>query len=135
MKYMLDTDIASYFSKGSHPDVDRRMAAVNRSDVCISAITRSELLYGVEISSWWERDAARVAKFLAYANVLDYPSTAAEDYVSIRAELKQTGRPIGPNDLFLAAHARHLGLTLVTNNTREFSRVPGLKLENWAEAS
>ncbi len=133
MRYMLDADIASYFSQGSHPSVDRRMAELDRDDVCISAITRSEILYGVEVSPRRERDAARVANFLAYTTVLDYPSGAAEDYALIRGELKRAGKIIGPNDLFVAAHARHLGLTLVTNNTREFSRVPGLLLENWAE--
>jgi len=133
MKYMLDTDTASYASRASHPSVVQRLSALSADDVCISAITRGEMLYGVEISPRRERDAARVSRFLTYMNVVDYPAAAGEEYALIRAELKGAGRPIGPNDTLIAAHARHLGLTLVTNNMREFSRVPGLLLENWAD--
>jgi tRNA(fMet)-specific endonuclease VapC len=134
MKYMLDTDIASYFSRGSHPEIDRRMASLDREEVCISAITRSEILFGVKVSPRRERDMERMSLLLEYMPVLDYPAGAAEDYALVRSELKRAGKPIGPNDLFLAAHARHLGLTLVTNNVREFGRVPGLIVENWVEA-
>jgi tRNA(fMet)-specific endonuclease VapC len=100
---------------------------------CVSAITKSELLYGVEVSPRRAHDAAAVDQFLRYIEILDYPSAAAEEYALLRGELKRQGKLIGPNDLLLAAHARHLGLTLVTNNVHEFSRVSGLKLENWAE--
>ncbi len=133
MRYMLDTDIASYISKTSHPAIDRRLATLPHGDLCISAITRCEMLYGVEVSPRKAKDRERVEKFLAYVDVLDLPVAAAEDYAVIRGTLKRQGRIIGPNDLLIAAHAMHLGLTLVTNNLREFSRVPGLKIENWAE--
>ena len=101
-------------------------------DVCISAVTRSELEFGVEVSPRKSKDKGSLEIFLRHIEVLDYPSDAALDYALIRAFLKVRGRLIGANDLFIAAHARHLGLTLVTNNIREFSRVPGLKVENWA---
>jgi len=135
MRYMLDTDIASYISKTSHPGIERRLASLTSGDICVSAITRCEMLYGVEVSPRRAKDGELVEKFLAYAEVLDFPAEAAELYALIRGQLKRQGKVIGPNDMLIAAHAMHLGLTLVTNNTREYSRVPGLKIENWAEES
>ncbi len=129
--YMLDTDIASYIMKGSNPQVAARLKTVAISDVSISAITKSELMYGVEVSPRRTMDEARIGKLLGYIEVLDYPADAALDYARIRAHLKTHGTTIGANDLLIAAHARYLGLTLVTNNTREFERVPQLKIENW----
>jgi len=133
MRYMIDTDIASYFIKGSNKGVMQRMAGLEWDVLCISSIVKSELLFGVEVSPRRHKEADGVDLFLRYVNVLDLPSDAAVEYALIRADLQRKGTPIGANDLFIAAHARHLGLTLVTNNTREFSRVPGLKIENWAE--
>ncbi len=133
MKYMLDTDIASYFMNGTHPAIDLRMNTLSREDVCVSAITKCELLFGVETAQNREKKAAAVERYLRYMQVLDFPSEAATEYSLIRSDLQRRGKPIGPNDTLIAAHARHLGLTLVTNNTREFSRVPGLLLENWAD--
>jgi tRNA(fMet)-specific endonuclease VapC len=130
--YMLDTDIASYIMKRSNQAAVRRLQAVTVSAVCISAIAKSELMLGIELSPRRQKDQAVLAAFLQYCQVLDYPAEAAEDYGQIRADLKQRGTMIGANDLLIAAHARSLGLTLVTNNTREFCRVQGLKLENWA---
>jgi tRNA(fMet)-specific endonuclease VapC len=95
-------------------------------------ITKSELLYGVEISPRRQQDEAALTEFLRYAEVLDFPEEAALHYAKIRAHLKSRGTMIGANDLFIAAHARDLGLTLITNNSREFARVPELKIENWA---
>lgn len=132
--YMLDTDISSYIMKRSNDAVLRKLQTVSVSDVCISAITRSELLYGVEISPRQQKDQAALDVFLRHVEVLDYPAEAALDYGRIRADLKLRGTMIGANDLLIAAHARCLGLTLVTNNTREFRRVQGLRIENWAES-
>ena len=100
-------------------------------DVCISVITKSELLFGVEVSPRRRQDAAALSAFLHYIEVLDFPNEASLHYARIRAELKRLGSMIGANDLFIAAHARSLGLTLVTNNTREFGRVSRLVIENW----
>ena len=102
----------------------RNLQSVAVSDVCISAITSSELEYGVAVSPRRDKDQRNLAIFLQHVQVLDYPSEASLDYAQIRALLKTRGALIGANDLLIAAHARCLGLTLVTNNTREFSRVP-----------
>jgi tRNA(fMet)-specific endonuclease VapC len=130
--YMLDTDISSHVMKRYNDAVLNRLRAVPVADVSISAITKSELMYGVEMSPRRQQDEAALVAYLRHVEVLDYPGEAALHYGQIRAALKRSGTMIGANDLFIAAHARCLGLTLVTNNTSEFGRVPGLALENWA---
>jgi tRNA(fMet)-specific endonuclease VapC len=130
---MLDTDISSYIMKRSDINVLKRLQSVPVSDICISAITVSELMYGVEVSPRQPQDRAALDAFLHHVEALDYPDEAAPHYGQIRAALKLAGNLIGANDLLIAAHARSLGLTLVTNNTREFCRVKGLTLENWTE--
>jgi len=131
-RYMLDTDICSYIMKRSNDAVLKRLSTVAVSDVCISVITKSELLFGVEVSPGRRRDAAALSGFLNYMQILDFPDEASLHYARIRADLRRQGSMIGANDLFIAAHARSLGLTLVTNNTREFGRVSRLVVENWA---
>ena len=130
-RYMLDTDICSYVMKRSHPAVLRRLRAVPVADVCMSVVTKAELLYGVEVSPRRSQDAAALAAFLAYVESLEFPDEAALHYAEIRASLKRRGAMIGANDLFIAAHARSLGVTLVTNNVAEFERVDDLRIENW----
>ena len=130
-RYMLDTDTCSDVMRRSHERVLRRLGTLAVRDVCISVITKSELLYGVELSPRRRQDAAALQAFLEYAEVADFPDMAAPFYARIRADLKRRGMLIGANDLFIAAHAASLGLTLVTNNTKEFRRVRGLALENW----
>ena len=131
---MLDTDACSYIMKRSSDALLRRLRKVPVSDVCVSVITKSELLFGVEVSPRRQQDEAALSAFLGYVEVLDFPDKASLFYAKIRADLKALGRMIGANDLFIAAHARSLGLTLVTNNTREFQRVRGLAVENWTVA-
>jgi tRNA(fMet)-specific endonuclease VapC len=130
-RFMLDTDTCSYIMKRSHPLVLKRLQAVPVTDVCMSIVTKAELLYGVEVSPRRNQDAAALAAFLPYIEALDLKDEATLHYAEIRADLKKRGAMIGANDLFIAAHARALGLTLVTNNTAEFERVRGLALENW----
>jgi len=130
-RYMLDTDTCSYIMKRSSRAVIKRLRAVPVADVCISVITKSELLYGVEVSPRRTQDATALKAFLPHVEVLEYPDEAATHYAQIRADLKNRGEMIGANDLFIAAHARSLGLRLVTNNTAEFGRVKGLTVENW----
>ncbi|MGO9123735.1 MAG: type II toxin-antitoxin system tRNA(fMet)-specific endonuclease VapC [Terriglobales bacterium] len=130
-RYMLDTDTCSYIMKRSNDAVLQRLQKVPVSDVCISVITKSELLFGVEVSPRRRQDESALDAFLRYVEVLDFPDIACVHYAKIRAGLKTRGTMIGANDLFIAAHARSLGLTLVTNNTREFARVPKLAIENW----
>jgi tRNA(fMet)-specific endonuclease VapC len=130
--YMLDTDISSYIMNRASASAIRQLEAAAVGDVCISSIARSELAYGVEVSPRRGKDQNALDILLRHIDVLDYPSDAALHYAEIRAFLKARGTIIGANDLLIAAHARCLSLTLVTNNTREFGRVPGLKIENWA---
>lgn len=132
-RYMLDTDTCSSIMKRSVPAVLRRLQAVPVTDVFMSVIIKSELLYGVEVSPRRAQDAGAFAAFLPYVEVLDFPDAAALHYAEIRADLKKRGALIGANDLLIAAHARCLGLTLVTNNTSEFARVRRLTLENWTQ--
>lgn len=130
-RYMLNTDTYSYIMKRSNNALLKRLRGTPVSDVCISVITKSELLYGVEVSPRRPQDEAALNAFLRYVEVLDFPDEAAPHYAKIRADLKTRGTMIGANDLFIAAHARSLALTLVTNNTSEFRRVPNLAIENW----
>jgi len=130
-RYMLDTDTCSYIMKRSHPLVLKRLQSVPVRDVCMSVVTKAELLYGVEVSPRRAQDAAALAAFLPYVEALDLTDNAAIHYAEIRADLKKRGEMIGANDLFIAAHARAMGLMLVTNNLAEFERVHGLSLENW----
>jgi len=134
-RYMLDTDTCSYIMKRSHPAVLKRLQKVPTDDVCISVITKAELLFGIELSPRKSQDEAALNAFLRYVEVFDFPDAAALHYARIRAELRARGSMIGANDLFIAAHALCLGLTLVTNNTREFGRIRNLSIENWAARS
>ncbi len=131
-RFMLDTDTCSYIMKRSHPLVVKRLQAVAVGDVCMSVVTKAELLYGVEVSPRRAHDGAALAAFLPYVDAVPFDEDAAAHYAEIRANLKRRGAMIGANDLFIAAHARALDLTLITNNTAEFERVEGLRLENWA---
>lgn len=99
--------------------------------MCVSAVTEAELLHGAEKSQQREHNLRQVADFLSRLEVLSYTSKAAGHYGDIRADLERKGKPIGMNDLHIAAHARSEGFILVSNNLREFERVDGLRLENW----
>jgi len=134
-RFMLDTDTCSYIMKRSHPLVLKRLQAVAVSDVCMSVVTKAELLYGVEVSPRRAHDTDALAALLPYVEAVDLSDDAAQHYAEIRADLKRRGALIGANDLFIAAHARALGLTLVTNNTAEFERVRNLAIENWTVPS
>ena len=133
-RYMLDTDTCSYIMKRSNDEVLKRLRKVPVSDVCISVVTKAELLFGVEMSARRKQDEEALNAFLRYAEVLDFPDEATPHYAQIRADLQRRGAMIGANDLFIAVHASSLGLTLVTNNTREFEPVRNLALENWTIA-
>jgi len=134
-RYMLDTDTCSFIMKRSNDAVLKRLQQVPVGDVCISVITKSELLFGVELSPRRQQNEVALNAFLRYVEVLDFPDEASLHYAKIRADLKTLGTMNGANDLFIAAHARSLGLMLVTNNTREFGRVRDLAIENWTLAA
>jgi len=133
-RYMLDTDMCSYVMKRNNMVV-KRIERLAVDDVCISVISKAELLFGIELSPRREQDGNALRAFLQYAEVVDFSDRAAIFYAKVRADLQKRGTMIGANDLLIAAHALSLGLTLVTNNTREFRRVRDLVVENWATKS
>ncbi|MBL4870592.1 MAG: tRNA(fMet)-specific endonuclease VapC [Robiginitomaculum sp.] len=134
LKYMLDTNIVIYTIKNKPEQV--REAFVRRDgQMCISSITLMELIYGAEKSSRPDENLRTIEGFAARLTVADYDEMAAAHTGQLRAELSKKGLPIGPYDQMIAGHARALGLVLVTNNLKEFSRVPGIRLENWAGSS
>lgn len=132
MKYLLDTNICIYIIKQQPEKVFRKFRRIAVGQVGISSITYSELSFGVRKSRHAARNEAALQQFVAPLEILDYPADAAGEYGEIRAHLQAKGLSIGPLDTLIAAHARHLGLILVSNNLNEFSRVPLLKTENWA---
>ncbi len=130
LKYLLDTNIVIYVIKRRPVEV-LGLFNENASRMAISSITLSELFHGAEKSARVAQNLAVVEEFSSLLEVLPYTSRASQHHGAIRAALEKAGRPIGVNDLHIAAHARSEGLTLVTNNLAEFERVPGLLTENW----
>jgi tRNA(fMet)-specific endonuclease VapC len=130
LRYLLDTNICIYVIK-RRPELVLDRFNEHAAHLAISSITLAELLHGAEKSSQPQRTLAVVEDFCSRLDVLDYGAKAAQHYGQIRASLEQRGTPIGVNDLHIAAHARSEGLTLVSNNLREFERVDGLLFENW----
>lgn len=130
LKYLLDTNIVIYVIKHRPPEV-REVFNRHHGYMAISAVTLAELLHGAEKSTDVPRNLRVVEDFCSRLDVLPYGMKAAQHYGSIRAALERRGQPIGVNDLHIAAHARSEGLTLVSNNLREFERVEGLLTENW----
>lgn len=132
LKYLLDTNIVIYVIKRRPIEVlDLFNANANR--MAISAITLAELLHGAEKSRQPVGNLAVIEDFCSRLQVLPYMPKAAQHYGAIRASLEIIGQPIGVNDLHIAAHARSEGLVLVTNNVKEFARVPALQIENWTK--
>lgn len=131
LKYMLDTNIVIYTLK-NRPAKVREAFKKHENQMCISAITFGELIYGAERSSQPERNLADIEGLVARLEVIPFEHHAAEHFGQLRAELYRIGQPIGPYDMMIAGHARAMGLILVTNNAKEFDRVSGLRLENWA---
>lgn len=130
LKFMLDTNIVIYTIK-NRPSVVKEAFVAHYGQVCISTVTLMELIYGAEKSAAPERNLRDVEGFAARLDVLDYDSAAAAHSGQLRAELAKVGTPVRPYDQMIVGHARSRGLVLVTNNQREFERVPGLRLDNW----
>jgi len=130
LKYMLDTNIVIYVIKRRPLEV---LDTFNQhaGQMCISSITLSELLHGVEKSAQPDHNLRQVESFVSRLDVLDYTSKASAHYGDIRSNLEKKGKTIGVNDLHIAGHARSEGLILVTNNLKEFERVEALRLDNW----
>lgn len=133
MTYMLDTNICIYAIKNKPEQVLKQLKSKLKQGICISAITLAELEHGVEKSAQPERNRTALLQFLAILDILPFDDFAAAEYGEICAHLQKRGTPIGTMDMLIAGHARAEGMILVTNNVREFDRVPDLKIENWAE--
>ena len=133
LRYLLDTNICIYIAKQRPPEVARRFTRLAAGTVGMSLITYGELRYGAEKSVRGAEALATLDQLVELIPVLELSAGVGETYGKLRAHLERLGTPIGNNDLWIAAHALALGVTLVSNNTREFERVPKLKLQNWAE--
>lgn len=130
LKFMLDTSICIFTIK-NRPQEVRAAFKRHHDQMCISSVTLMELIYGAEKSANPQRNLMDVEGFAARLEVLDYGREAAAHTGQLRAELARAGTPIGPYDQMIAGHARSCGMILVTNNLREFDRVPGLRVEDW----
>jgi len=132
MKLLLDTDVCIYAINRRSPGSLARLREHAIGDVGISAITYAELRYGVENSARTAQNHDTLERFLMPLEVVPFDAEAGRAYGKLRLELQRAGRPIGANDLLIAAHALSLGVTLVTNNVREFDRVQGLTVAKWS---
>ena len=131
LEYMLDTNICIYVIKNRPAALRERFDQLAEA-LCISTITLAELLYGVEKSARRSQNLEAVKQFTTRLEVLPFSAKAAAHFGQMRTELQRMGLPCGSYDMLIAAHARSEGLVLITNNSREFERVPGLRLDNWA---
>jgi len=131
MKLLLDTNICIYIIKQQPITVLKRFLEYQVGDIGISSITLSELRYGVAKSAHQEKNAKALDGFIIPLEVVSFDEAAAHIYGKIRAALEKSGTPIGAMDMLIAAHAVSLGIPLVTNNTREFVRIPSLNIIDW----
>jgi tRNA(fMet)-specific endonuclease VapC len=130
LKYMLDTNIVIYTIK-NRPEEVREAFKQYDGQMCISTVTVGELIFGAERSNQAEKNMEILEGMFARLDVLAFDTQAAAHFGQLRAELYSKGKPIGPYDMMIAGHARAMGLIMITNNLREFQRVPGLRVENW----
>ena len=132
MFYMLDTDIASYIIKGQYPQLQIKLELILPSQICISAVTKAELLYGLKKLPKNHRLHISVKKFLEIVQTLDWNAEAAVWYAEVRHQLISSGQPIGEMDMMIAAHALSISAVLISNNLKHHSRIDApLMLENW----
>lgn len=129
-QYMLDTNICIYVIKQRDPKLAQKFNQL-AEQLCISSITLGELHYGAEKSAKRLQNLQEIEDFASRLEVLPFSVKAAAHYGEIRNELERKGKPVGAYDVLIGAHARSEGLTVVTNNSREFNRMPGLRVENW----
>jgi tRNA(fMet)-specific endonuclease VapC len=132
MVYMLDTCICSYILKKRPQSVQARFAGLEPDALCISAVTLAELYYGAARHPKGEAIRKEIDDFTARLSIASWDETAADHYGTIRTVLEKKGTPIGAMDMLIAAHARSIKAVLVTNDLRHFTRVPGLKVEDWS---
>ena len=132
MTYLLDTNICVYAINNRHPKLTNKLLTILPDEIAISSITVGELEYGAAKSKWGDRTRQTMYAFLSNFAILPFDNTDATCFGNLRAALAYAGTPIGAYDVMIAAQGLTKGLTVVTHNTEEFSRVPGLKLEDWA---
>jgi tRNA(fMet)-specific endonuclease VapC len=130
LTYMLDTNICIHVMK-NYPEKLREKFNALADQLCISSITFGELHYGAEKSARRDHNLTAIEHFVARLDVLPFAEKAAAHYGQVRAELERAGTPSGPHDMQIGGHARSEGLIIVTNNMREFKRMPGVRAENW----
>lgn len=132
-RFMFDTNICIYIRQKRPPEVLARFEKLKAGEAGLSVITYGELIYGAAKSANRQQALERLDSLRSFLPVLDMPANTSHEYGQLRAMLEAQGEMIGGNDLWIAAHAKAMGLVLVTNNEREFKRVPGLKVQNWAK--
>ena len=132
MKFMLDTNICIYLIKQKPPKVLMHFKSHAVGDIGISSITLAELRYGVFKSQYVEKNRQALDEFILPLEITDFDERAAEEYGTVRAALEKAGKPVGSMDMLIGAHALSLGVTLVTNNVREFKQIKSLKVVDWS---
>jgi len=136
MTWMFDTDIMIHLinRRSGYERIARRMSGRSPGELRLSAITVSELRFGAANGEFRKENEAALEELLGLFELEDLPCGAAKDFAAIKVALLSKGKPIGPYDMLIASHARHISATVVTNNEREFRRVPSLSVENWLKA-
>ena len=130
-RYMLDTDMCSYIIKERPESVRQRFQKLAMEQLCVSVVTYAELIYGVERSSSKRVNRPIIEDFVRHLDVMDWDTGVADQYGVIRTELEVAGTPIGAMDMMIAAHAKSIKAVLVTNNQKHFTKIKGLKIDNW----
>ena len=133
MKYLIDTNICIYIMNKKPDDVIQKFKQIKIGEIGVSTITISDLQYGISKSRKRKKNEIRLNEFITPLEILPYDESAAKAYGDLRYELEKAGKPIGPLDLLIAAHAVSRNLIVVTNNDKEFKRIKKLKVENWAK--
>lgn len=133
MKFMLDTNTCIYIIRQKSPGVLKHFKAYSVGDIGISSITLAELRYGVAKSQYIQKNQEALDEFILPLEIADFDEKAAKAYGEIRASLEKAGNPIGSMDMLIGAHALSLGITLVTNNLKEFRQIKHLKIVDWSE--
>jgi tRNA(fMet)-specific endonuclease VapC len=131
MSYLLDTNTCIYIINNRPPEVTQKFLSVNIRRIAVSSVTTAELRYGAVKSNFGSRNMKALEEFIGSLTIENFDDDASKMYASLRVHLERKGTPIGPLDTLIAAHALSLGVILVTNNLKEFKRVPRLRLENW----
>lgn len=129
--FLLDTNVCIHLLNGTQPQIVEKFKQATPSQIALCSVVKAELLFGARNSMKVEENLQLLMRFFAPLNSYPFDDKAADEYGTMRADLKRQGQPIGPNDLFIASIAKAFNVVLVTNNTKEFSRISGLRLVDW----